>query len=192
MCLPSSLVGIRPTSSRAPWPEESMSYQSKVHHKIILLVHGPYEHASIRRQRAVLTLLNVSLWPTMACTSITSKARSPSPRAMAQPVCQHSLVNESVPANTAGLIANKTTTRASYLKCLCSLPHSVGCYRTEATPEAAMAARLAAPSTVYGGGAKSGKNRPKETMSKQEKNSLKRGGAGRHAFKSKTRHKRRH
>lgn len=64
--------------------------------------------------------------------------------------------------------------------------------RVEATPEAAMAARLAAPSTVYGGGAKSGKNTPKPTMSKQEKNSLKRGGAGRHAFKSKTRHKRRH
>lgn len=64
--------------------------------------------------------------------------------------------------------------------------------RTELTGDEALAARLSKPSTVYGGGAKSGKNRLKQPISAHEKNLLKRGGAGRHAFKSKTRHKRRH
>ena len=56
-----------------------------------------------------------------------------------------------------------------------------------------MAKRLAAPSRVYGGGARSKrKAEPKASAaSKREKNLLRRGGAGRHAFKSKQRHKRR-
>ena len=55
-----------------------------------------------------------------------------------------------------------------------------------------MSRRLAAPSRVYGGGALSKrKAAPGKAASTREKNLLRRGGAGRHAFKSKQRHKRR-
>ncbi len=56
-----------------------------------------------------------------------------------------------------------------------------------------MAKRLAAPSRVYGGGARSKRKTDTKgsAASKREKNLLRRGGTGRHAFKSKQRHKRR-
>ena len=65
--------------------------------------------------------------------------------------------------------------------------------RTNDNPEAALAKRLAAPSRVYGGGARSKRKTDTKgsAASKREKNLLRRGGTGRHAFKSKQRHKRR-
>ena len=56
-----------------------------------------------------------------------------------------------------------------------------------------MAKRLAAPSRVYGGGARSKRKSDTKVSaaSKREKNLLRRGGAGHHGFKSKQRHKRR-
>ena len=64
--------------------------------------------------------------------------------------------------------------------------------RVEVSDEVAIARRLAAPSKVYGGGARSKrKAAPGKTASTRDKNLLRRGGAGRHAFKSKQRHKRR-
>ena len=50
--------------------------------------------------------------------------------------------------------------------------------------------QLKAPSSVYAGGAKSGRLHDSDKKSKTERNKLKRHGKGANAFKSKAKHKR--
>lgn len=64
-----------------------------------------------------------------------------------------------------------------------------GCREEGEAPDAEALA-LKRPSNVYSGGAKSQRIEA-PSVSKRQKNQIKRGGAGKHSFKSKAKHKRR-